>query len=420
MNWEHIFIDKLLTKYEQSKKFWDAKVASRKINLSFTMDKVREYHFGTPQDRLDIKQAVLRLAGMELIHVVWKKNEIGNLIEEIVLQVDNANECYNFIGRRSKLDELTEFTSLLTNYSKGLAALGLENVLKDWIHHVGAKKRIPSIFPRNSGTRNYVIRALAGMAALEDDMDERMFSIAVFGNSKSFLGNVKAGVARILRAHAAIDSDSTDSEVLEVYGILETGSDFHIAGDIIFRLPDGKLDISAVTEGIGLHPPTVKVAEIAEVHAEVMLSVENLAIFRECTRRRLYPNVLLVYSGGFYSRRKIELLKRIRAAMHQAFSQPRFFHWGDIDLGGLRIFRHLKSNAIPELRPFMMSPEVLEQYQSFCTPVDTEYVSKVQSLINDNDLHDLKPTIMAFAEKKVRLEQEVILGLRVEALPLTI
>lgn len=418
MKWEHIFIDKLLTKYESSKQFQKTDSVSRKINIPFSIDKFKEYHYGTPREKMEIKEAVLKLVEQKLVHVRWRKNEIGNLIEEIVLNIDHLNEAYRFIERRPKFDELEEFKQLITEHTQELSTLGIGEGGKQWLEYVTINKKIPSIFPSNSETRNKVILALSGLASLDDDIDERMFSINIFRNSKVFLGSVKAGVARILRAQSNMDSETTDAEILEEYGILETGSEFHIAGNIIFMLPEGQLDISAVSHGISLHSPTVKIAEIAKTNASIMLSVENMAIFRECTRKRLQSNLILIYSGGFYSRRKLELIKRIRTSIQQNSPQARFYHWGDIDLGGFRIYRHLKNKAIPELQPFMMSPELIDKYYKYCTPIQEDYLLKIQQLVEDELLTELRATITTIVEKKVRLEQEAILCQRSEAFTL--
>jgi len=409
MNWEQFFIEQLLNKYERSKQFRDTKSQARKINYPFTTSKMQEYHFGMPQTKIEIKNAVLRLAELGMIRVIWKKGEFGNLIEEIVLQIDSLDKSYSFIDRISKKNELDSFTNLLEIHARELISLGLGKALEEWLSEISLKKKIPSLFSSNAETRKKVILALAGISTLEDDIDERMFSLSIFGNSKAFLGNIKVTVAKILKFSNGMDSDITDGEALETYGILESGSDFHIAGDIIFRFPDGCLDISAVGDGIGLHPPSVKIAEVERVNTDFMLSVENLAIFRECTRRKLYSNALIVYSGGFYSRRKIELIKRIYKALQSISPQIQFFHWGDIDLGGFRIFRHLKVSAIPVLKPFMMTPDILDRYQGLCVPVDYTYAEKMKRLIDDIQLTELKATIARAVGKMVKLEQEAVL-----------
>ena len=54
----------------------------------------------------------------------------------------------------------------------------------------------------------------------------------------------------------------------------------------------------------------------------------------------------MVYTGGFASTGVVDLLKSILALVSP--SVP-FFHWGDIDPGGLRIFRFLEETlrALP-------------------------------------------------------------------------
>lgn len=181
-----------------------------------------------------------------------------------------------------------------------------------------------------------------------------MFSAAVFRDSKAF-GKVKAAVARIPRKVNA-DEDLTDAETLEKFGILEAGADFRIAGPVSLRTDRGVLDVSVVREGLALPSSAVKDARVETVRTEILLPVENLAVFRECARRGVAEKCVLVYSGGFYSRRRMAMLGRVAAAMGK---DAKLCHWGDMDLGGVMIFRHIKENCLPGVKPWLMSAEVL-------------------------------------------------------------
>ncbi len=70
-----------------------------------------------------------------------------------------------------------------------------------------------------------------------------------------------------------------------------------------------------------------------------MLTVENFTSFvRHCREVNADQRALILYSGGFPSR------SALRGIVHLAVAaQAPTFHWGDIDAGGLRIFRHLEA-----------------------------------------------------------------------------
>jgi hypothetical protein len=52
---------------------------------------------------------------------------------------------------------------------------------------------------------------------------------------------------------------------------------------------------------------------------------------------------LVVYTGGFPSAGVVDILSNVLRALP---TDVPFLHWGDIDAGGLRIFRYLEENLI--------------------------------------------------------------------------
>ena len=69
---------------------------------------------------------------------------------------------------------------------------------------------------------------------------------------------------------------------------------------------------------------------------------------------------LVVHTGGFPSRAHLQQILRLAGA-----AQAPLFHWGDIDGGGLRIFRHLESALALrklQLRPHLMDAALLQEH----------------------------------------------------------
>jgi hypothetical protein len=409
-DWQRWFLQQLLEKYERSKAFRESGEGQRKIRLDFSQKALPDYHFGDYQDKAEIKAAAENLDKIGLVSLEWVKGEAGNLIKDVALNLDKLAEAYRVAGVRSKDDEIGQFLAEISNLKQPLEILGLENAAAGWQKKAEGKKQLDAMLPRDEAVRSACLVALGNIAGLGNDTDERMFSLQCYGNSKLFSGSIKAGVARILRQSTRFppEEDESDAETFERFGILEGGSDFRLAGPIWVGLGDGVLDFSPARGGLALSPDDVKEAVVANIAADNLLSVENLAVFREILRRGLQEKTILVYSGGFYSQRKLGFLRRIREAMLAKNPQARFFHWGDIDLGGLRILLHLKNAAIPELRPFRMSPEILDQYGAYCSDFDANYGMKLQRL-QESCPADMEIILEAMLEGTVRLEQEAIL-----------
>ena len=61
-----------------------------------------------------------------------------------------------------------------------------------------------------------------------------------------------------------------------------------------------------------------------------------------------------------------------------------FLHWGDIDSGGLRIFRYIEEIIARPLRPHLMSQELAERYGRPCEPDDMlGSIAKSESAVAD-------------------------------------
>lgn len=408
-NYKKLMAAELLGKYERSKGFREGTKESRKISFPFTNDKLRDYHYGTYTQKAEIMRAARSLEDAGHIRIEWIKGEKDSVIKEIILCPEGMDNLYNIAGIRPKSDEISVFGDHLTEVKERLFKIGLKDTVEEWIALLGVK-RLSAVLPKDEEIRTACLNALSGLADLSDDMDERMFSLRYLGNSKAFGGKVKAATARVLRlsSHGGVEQEETDAETLEKFGVLETGSDFHIAGPIKLLLANGMLDVNVAKGGLAISIADVKDARATTIHADTLLSVENLAVFREILRRGLPERVILLYSGGFYSQRKLRLIGNIRDAMVNSGTNARFFHWGDIDLGGIRIFLHLK-NTIPELRPYNMDSKTMKKYLQYADDFVHEYGAKLVRYKESGVLEFIE-LIEIMLKSRRRLEQEAILS----------
>jgi Uncharacterized protein conserved in bacteria C-term(DUF2220) len=87
-----------------------------------------------------------------------------------------------------------------------------------------------------------------------------------------------------------------------------------------------------------------------------LLTIENYASFNRQVRE-IDDGALVVYTGGFASIGVVELLTSLLKLFDPGVP---FFHWGDIDPGGLRIFRFLKETLPRAPHPHLMNRAVAE------------------------------------------------------------
>jgi hypothetical protein len=207
----------------------------------------------------------------------------------------------------------------------------------------------------------HVIRLAAAVharmaEASDGEVDYRTFSRLAVTDSKALERNIRQVTSAILRFFPS-DGERTGlnpDELLAGAGIVRLPQPVLIRGSIALK---GQAFPDLPFVGV----PT-ECAELINLQAKptYVLTIENYASFvrhvREVGRT---DRGLVIYSGGFPSRPTLKAIARLAA---QADAPT--FHWGDMDAGGVRIFRHIEQHLAPlgvTLRPHMMDAELLRQ-----------------------------------------------------------
>jgi len=113
------------------------------------------------------------------------------------------------------------------------------------------------------------------------------------------------------------------------------------------RLPDGA--VLDARPFVGLPPDWTDRVAVVGTPAYV-LTIENLASFNRHARE-VDDDGLIVLSNGFPGRATLGFLKHLDRLLPATVP---FFHWGDVDRGGLRILRHLSEALSRPLVPHRM------------------------------------------------------------------
>ena len=107
---------------------------------------------------------------------------------------------------------------------------------------------------------------------------------------------------------------------------------------------------------LALTPETLERMTDLQVTATQMFTIENLVAFEEEVRGGVPEDCVVVWTGGFPSSLERGWMSRLIGAGVQ-----RVAHWSDLDVGGLRITRHLQEILPCEVTPWRMEPELLGQ-----------------------------------------------------------
>lgn len=226
-----------------------------------------------------------------------------------------------------------------------------------------------------------------------DGRDLRTFSNAAGVDSKAFERH-KGTIIQITRRVFGWD-DAPAEDVLTRLGFKPFFQLVQIAGPI--AIPAMGLDASGVRPFIGIPPLAVDGLEITEP-LDAILTIENLASFNRHTREINQPNVVVVYSGGFPGRPVMGTLERLLESSPQAV----IYHWGDIDAGGVRIFRNIEERLGRQIRPHLMNKAIAEERGRPANPIR----SLARIAEQESGIADLAWYLSN--DKPKQLEQEII------------
>ncbi|MBI3942377.1 MAG: DUF2399 domain-containing protein, partial [Chloroflexi bacterium] len=117
------------------------------------------------------------------------------------------------------------------------------------------------------------------------------------------------------------------------------------------------------------------------------------------------PSILALYTAGFASPAVIGLLQEIRCLRPEV---P-FYHWGDLDVGGLRILAHLRHHlGISHVMPLAMSPTACAAHAGHSQTLSDAERTALTQLADHPALADCTGIIVYLLTTGRKLEQEAV------------
>lgn len=247
---------------------------------------------------------------------------------------------------------------------------------------------------------------LKEIAELQNPVWKRIFSANILGNSKKFEREYEKKVVGILRIYSQLadKEEMTDEEILKNHGILSYAQTLEWKGAVVYQLDTGKaVDTSDLCYGTIINSQTLEHSKpTALPHIRKIMTIENKANYENMTYDK---DTLYIYCHGFFSPKEVKYLQELEKL---ADEHVEFYHWGDMDLGGIRIFLFNKEKIFPKLKPYKMNRE------SFCQTVEKnagivleEQKRKRLEEMDAGEVEELRKCILEYG---VEIEQEMLLG----------
>ncbi len=305
--------------------------------------------------------AITDLSGRDAIHAVFENAEVAGAIslewgkgeksqDLIRLRVRDTDKLSQLLGiprACTKSDEIEQALSTPMSEAPEWPSKALTGALEKWRN---GKTAFSTSADEISVAVDLFRTALAISRGEQQEIDLRQFSVQLLNDSKA-VEKILTRLAPLLRQNPDWAEIGEDAELFRFLGLEKFPPPVLLKGPLIIELSGQSIDTSKIRPYIGLSPDLITKFS-SETDVPYLITIENLASFQRYVRE-VSDQGIVIYSAGFPSTSLLSVLRELDAKLG---ANCQCFHWGDRDIGGIRIFNHI-STAFEKhlLKPHLMS-----------------------------------------------------------------
>ena len=222
--------------------------------------------------------------------------------------------------------------------------------------------------------------------------------------TKRFEKIYQSAVLSVLKQYSPLyEEGMSDEELLTAHGILTYAQTLEFRGAVSYRIDDGPaISTAAQIYGTMFNKQTLENAvPISIVGIRQIMTIENKANYEKMQFR---PDTLYIFCHGFFSPLERKFLSRV---VELAGTDTEYFHWGDMDYGGIRIFKFLQKNLFPKLKPWKM--DVTDYKMALQMGASISLETDKRERFEQMDAGVLTPLKEAILKNGKEIEQELLL-----------
>lgn len=334
---------------------------------------------------MSLLKGLEKVPGLD-IEVKWERfNGVEVDVQYFTIPKNKLGVLCELAGEKNPADIIKKQTDIINGYIKDTEGLWLNKYYLDRLkssERGTAQEKVEDI-DFNTG----LIRA----AKNNNILYYRTFSQDVYHGSKKF-EEYKCSYATIIKNyHPQADEDMKEKELLELCNLYSYSQTFEYVGDLDVILDNCSVIGSGVSTGMILNTKTLREIKAVRIGESVksIITIENKDNFYSMTYN---PETIYIFAHGFFSPIEQKLCKLINDAC--STQNIAFKHWGDMDYGGIRIFKHVKK-LFTTITPHKMSAsDYMDSLLSVPGyPIKASTRLKLEK-INAEELSDLKGVIL--------------------------
>lgn len=308
-------------------------------------------------DNETLAEEARKLEAEKLLKVTWY--DWNSEIKKIQYRTEDLETFYRMAGQEPPWKLLER---KLEKYGGEVQKL-MSGLKKEWIYRYCEEELFAPLRDRKipgNLEREHFLECLKGLDELTEPVYKRLFSAKYLSHSKEFerkLQNVMITAAK--KYCPDVEEGMEASSVLSQLYIEDYSQQLWIKGDLRLELEGRKQDYSDFIYGAALNSQTLKHGVILpEQKLSKVITVENKANFETM---KYEEGTLFIFTHGFLSPGEREFLRKLVETLPQ---DVEYYHTGDLDLGGIRIFHDIRTKVMPYLKPLQMDAETFRKYKN--------------------------------------------------------
>lgn len=388
-------IDRLIKKYNtrQAKNV----VTGRRIILKPTeIYRAYDKNNADANKKQEINKAILELT--ELGFVSAKHLKFSDEIEKIYLLDEKINLLYTYLNDRYGIIPQSVVSDRLCEIIKAYNYEG--DIVKKYCESILEKIEDP----RCSLDPARIEATLKMIHFLEKNTESiyvREASMLVYGDSKSFESTNYEEVCAFLRTAVGMDIEESgrNDSVLNLFNVIPVEQEISLKGNWKLEWEDHTLETFSLQGGIAITARDFSSIKRIESRSKSIMTIENKTSYQ-----RMKNNGFdIIYLGGFANYQQIEFLKRVISDNPES----EYLHFGDIDIGGFLIHRHLCRETSTKFALYCMGIRQLrdDRFRHCLKELTENDIIRMETLMSDATYAE---TLNYMKEHNVKLEQEII------------
>ncbi len=400
----------LVDKYENRKDYASAEKSPRRTFLKVNSRNYPDYfHDSDSSYRLMFNQEMQLLHQYGYVNLEWEPFNEGQFLKRVLLRTEALAKIYNLLNRTPKKELYRSTACLMEKWSRH-APPELQPFYQHILSRLNQLQPLPAAL--KPGHEKEIEHLLKGLHAFfetrKTEISKRLLSVRLYGDSKRWEA-LEKNIIYLLRNFCLPGKEALgdDKDILAERGIVDNPVHINLAGPLVFSTTRGRVDVTNFYPDVGLPPEMAADLTVKACQAEAVVTVEYKASFYHYVREGP-SNHLVLYLGGYHNSPRRKLLQKVYKYLINHGQEAKFYHWGDMDLGGINIWYTLKEKTGIPFQPIYMDVDTYREYLNMGQAVNEEYCRKLELLLKEPELEVFYPLIREMVHHRLRIEQEAV------------